>query len=114
MTNEPDSPDGTMGSPHRQIGSARLAQARGVLFTLPARTGSVRGQWQALPWLLAGLFFALYTMLSVTNHLRLGTTGYDLGIFEQAVRGYAEGRAPVSDLKARVSSCWVTISTRSS
>ncbi|MBG6134801.1 DUF2079 domain-containing protein [Longispora fulva] len=27
------------------------------------------------------------------------TTGYDLGIFEQAIRGYAEGRAPVSELK---------------
>jgi uncharacterized membrane protein len=50
--------------------------------------------------LLASAFFALYTMLSVRNHRRLRTTGYDLGIFEQAVRAYAEGRAPVSDLKA--------------
>ncbi|GAB3880990.1 hypothetical protein GCM10029964_036300 [Kibdelosporangium lantanae] len=40
-----------------------------------------------------------YAMLSITNHLGLRTTGFDLGIFEQAVRGYAHLRAPVSELK---------------
>jgi uncharacterized membrane protein len=54
---------------------------------------------RALPWALGGVFFVLYALLSVTNHLRLGTTGYDLGIFEQAIRGYAELKAPVSELK---------------
>ncbi|MGY0231837.1 DUF2079 domain-containing protein [Longispora urticae] len=51
------------------------------------------------PHALAALLFAAYAALSVTNHLRMRTTGYDLGIFEQAIRGYAEGRAPVSELK---------------
>ncbi|WP_412543486.1 DUF2079 domain-containing protein [Longispora sp. K20-0274] len=51
-------------------------------------------------WALAASLFVVYTALSVTNHLRMRTTGYDLGIFEQAIRGYAEGRAPVSELKS--------------
>ncbi|WP_050514676.1 DUF2079 domain-containing protein [Streptomyces rimosus] len=51
------------------------------------------------PHLLAGLFFAAYAALSVTRHLQLRSTGYDLGIFEQGVRAYAELRAPVSELK---------------
>ncbi|MFE3765431.1 DUF2079 domain-containing protein [Streptomyces sp. NPDC059104] len=53
----------------------------------------------ALPWALAAVFFALYTALSVRLHQRLLTTGYDLGIFEQAVRAYAHGHLPVSALK---------------
>ncbi|WP_433324153.1 DUF2079 domain-containing protein [Spirillospora sp. CA-294931] len=51
------------------------------------------------PWLLAAALFAAYTAFSVIRHLSLRTTGYDLGIFEQAVRGYAHLRAPVSELK---------------
>lgn len=71
-----------------------------MLLTATQRTEPTLRVWRLLPWLLASVFFALYTMLSVRKHVRLGTTGYDLGIFEQAVRAYAEGRAPVSDLKA--------------
>ncbi|MFJ3217536.1 DUF2079 domain-containing protein [Kitasatospora sp. NPDC086801] len=52
-----------------------------------------------LPWALAAVLFAAYTALSVSRHLHLRTNAFDLGIFEQAVRGYAEGRAPVSELK---------------
>ncbi|MFC7842818.1 DUF2079 domain-containing protein [Streptomyces sp. NPDC057382] len=50
-------------------------------------------------WGLAGVFFTLYATLSVRLHRRLLTTGYDLGIFEQAVRSYAHGNLPVSELK---------------
>ncbi|MCE7001525.1 DUF2079 domain-containing protein [Kibdelosporangium philippinense] len=50
-------------------------------------------------WPLAFVFFTLYGLLSLTNHLHLRTTGFDLGIFEQIVRSYAEFRAPVSELK---------------
>ncbi|MET8753221.1 DUF2079 domain-containing protein [Streptomyces sp. NPDC004667] len=52
-----------------------------------------------LPWTLAAVFFALYAALSIRLHQRLLTTGYDLGIFEQAVRSYAHGHLPVSALK---------------
>jgi Predicted membrane protein (DUF2079) len=51
------------------------------------------------PALLAGGFFLAYAVVSVGRHRRLATTGFDLGIFEQAVRGYAEGTGPVADLK---------------
>ncbi|WP_441250615.1 DUF2079 domain-containing protein [Kitasatospora sp. McL0602] len=53
-----------------------------------------------LPWALALVFFAAYTLLSFRRHDQALTTGFDLGIFEQAVRGYAEGHAPIVALKA--------------
>jgi uncharacterized membrane protein len=49
--------------------------------------------------LIAVGFFGLYTAYSVHRHHRIESTGFDLGIFEQVVRGYAAGRAPVADLK---------------
>ncbi|MFE2723756.1 DUF2079 domain-containing protein [Kitasatospora sp. NPDC059327] len=48
---------------------------------------------------LAGLFCALYTLLSIRRHARMLSAAYDLGIFEQAVRSYAHGHLPVSELK---------------
>ncbi|MFC0003838.1 DUF2079 domain-containing protein [Micromonospora siamensis] len=51
------------------------------------------------PWLLAVALFVGYATCSIVRHRHLGTAGYDLGIFEQAVRAYAAGRAPVSELK---------------
>ncbi|MFI1581882.1 DUF2079 domain-containing protein [Embleya sp. NPDC020630] len=60
----------------------------------PARLAS-----RALSWLLAGCACALYAAHGVRRQHRLETTGFDLGIFEQVVRSYAHGRAPVADLK---------------
>ncbi|GAB2928462.1 DUF2079 domain-containing protein [Micromonospora polyrhachis] len=54
---------------------------------------------RALPYLLAGIAFVLYEVLSVVRHLTGRTTGYDLGIFEQVVRNYAHFDTPVSALK---------------
>jgi uncharacterized membrane protein len=51
------------------------------------------------PALVAAGLFPVYLALSVTRHRRLHSTGYDLGISEQAVRAYAEFRAPVAELK---------------
>ncbi|MFD1051141.1 DUF2079 domain-containing protein, partial [Kibdelosporangium lantanae] len=67
-----------------------------MITTLPAPT---RPTLRRLPWGLGGALVVPYAMLSITNHLGLRTTGFDLGIFEQAVRGYAHLRAPVSELK---------------
>jgi uncharacterized membrane protein len=53
----------------------------------------------AAPYLLAAALFLGYACWSVHRHLRLRTGGYDLGIFEQAVRGYAGFGAPVSTIK---------------
>src|SRR5438128_4830822 len=50
-------------------------------------------------WVMAGGLFALYTVVSVRQHARLHTTGYDLGIFEQAVRSWAHGHLPHSEIK---------------
>lgn len=48
---------------------------------------------------LAALLFAVYAAWSISRHQRLRTGGYDLGIFEQAIRGYAHLGAPVAPLK---------------
>ncbi|PRH76278.1 hypothetical protein C6N75_26490 [Streptomyces solincola] len=52
-----------------------------------------------LPWAWAAGLAVLYATVAVRRHLLLRTTGYDLGIFEQAVRAYAELRAPVVPLR---------------
>lgn len=54
---------------------------------------------RALPYLLAGVAFVLYELLSVGRHLTGRTSGFDLGIFEQVVRNYAHLNIPVSELK---------------
>ncbi|MFG2044023.1 DUF2079 domain-containing protein [Dactylosporangium sp. NPDC048998] len=67
----------------------------------PARADSIGSfdRRRTLPYVLAVALFAAYTTLSVSRHLRIQTAGYDLGIFEQAVRAYAHLQAPVSQLK---------------
>ncbi|GAA2241367.1 DUF2079 domain-containing protein [Streptomyces amakusaensis] len=52
-----------------------------------------------LPWSWAAVLFALYATVAVRRHALLRTTGYDLGIFEQAVRAYAHLRPPVVPLR---------------
>ncbi|MFF0472544.1 DUF2079 domain-containing protein [Streptomyces sp. NPDC004284] len=52
-----------------------------------------------VPWAWALGLFLLYATVAVRRHQLLRTTGYDLGIFEQAVRAYAELRAPVVPLR---------------
>ncbi|MFF2950537.1 DUF2079 domain-containing protein [Kitasatospora sp. NPDC057965] len=58
----------------------------------------LRRPW-VLSWGLAALFAVLYSCVAVNRHRRVLTQAYDLGIFEQAVRAYADGRAPVVLLK---------------
>lgn len=52
-----------------------------------------------LPWAWAAALCLLYATVAVRRHRLMRTTGYDLGIFEQAVRAYAELRAPVVPLR---------------
>lgn len=52
-----------------------------------------------IPLALAAVCFTCYSAWSVVLHRTFNTTGFDLGIFEQAVRSYAEGSLPISDLK---------------
>lgn len=48
---------------------------------------------------MAGALFFAYAAVSLRIHERLMSNSYDLGIFEQVVRSYAEGHLPVSELK---------------
>lgn len=50
-------------------------------------------------WALAAALFVLYSLVSIRMHQRLLSTGFDLGIVEQAVRSYASGELPVSEIK---------------
>ncbi|MEU2396232.1 DUF2079 domain-containing protein [Streptomyces sp. NPDC007369] len=56
----------------------------------------------APPWWMwaavAGLFL-VYATLSLRTHEQLLSHSFDLAIFEQAVRSYAEGHLPVSEVK---------------
>ncbi len=56
-----------------------------------------RGRWD--PWLLSGLLFVGYAIVSVGRYRHLGQRSWDLGIFEQVIRSYAHLQAPVADLK---------------
>ncbi|MET8013763.1 DUF2079 domain-containing protein [Streptomyces sp. NPDC005271] len=51
------------------------------------------------PYWLALALFAAYATLSVCRYRRMATMSWDLGIFEQAIRAYANLQAPVADLK---------------
>ena len=51
------------------------------------------------PEITAAVFLIIYAAFAVQRHHRMETGGYDLGIFEQIVRGYAIGHAPIADLK---------------
>ncbi|MFJ2740346.1 DUF2079 domain-containing protein [Streptomyces sp. NPDC087440] len=54
---------------------------------------------RVLGWGLSGGFFVLYAVVAVLRHRQGLNGGFDVGIFEQAVRAYAHGRAPVVELK---------------
>ncbi|MDS0133552.1 MULTISPECIES: DUF2079 domain-containing protein [unclassified Amycolatopsis] len=60
----------------------------------PARTRETR----AIPYVVAAVAFAGYAAWSLQRLRTFDASGFDLGIFEQAVRSYAHGHWPVSDL----------------
>ncbi|MCX4981529.1 DUF2079 domain-containing protein [Streptomyces sp. NBC_00572] len=68
--------------------------------TAPPTTAPPTAASRTVPALLAAVFLALYAVFALREHARFRTTGYDLGIFGQAVRAYAEGRAPASEIRA--------------
>ncbi|WP_399086826.1 DUF2079 domain-containing protein [Streptomyces sp. BBFR2] len=65
---------------------------------LPALRDRIPGP-RPLAWSLTAACFALYTVVALLRHRQMLNAGYDLGIFEQAIRAYAHGRAPVVELK---------------
>ncbi|WP_184729248.1 DUF2079 domain-containing protein [Saccharopolyspora phatthalungensis] len=65
---------------------------------VPAASGRRAASNQAILFVLWGAFFACYTWISVSRYAGYASMSFDLGIFEQVVRSYAEGRTPVADL----------------
>ncbi|WP_329538457.1 DUF2079 domain-containing protein (plasmid) [Streptomyces sp. NBC_01450] len=59
---------------------------------------AARAEGTAWTWAVALALCAAYGAVSVRLHQRMLSTGYDLGIFEQAVRSYAQGHLPVAEL----------------
>jgi uncharacterized membrane protein len=57
------------------------------------------GQGTLWTWGLAAGLFVLYCAVAIREHVLLRTSGFDLGIFEQAVRSYAHGHLPVAEIK---------------
>ncbi|MEV8374736.1 DUF2079 domain-containing protein [Kribbella sp. NPDC056861] len=60
----------------------------------PTRTTT----WTAVA--VAAVFAAIYLIYSLGRHRAFATTGFDLGIFEQAVGSYAHGHWPTSTIRA--------------
>jgi len=59
-----------------------------------------RSTWErVLPWVMALVFAGLYATISVAGFERLRARSFDLGIFEQAIRHYANLQAPIVDLE---------------
>jgi uncharacterized membrane protein len=58
---------------------------------------AVREHWPL--WTLSLAAFAVYSVTALLRHRQFGTAGYDLGIFDQAVRRYAHFQAPTVPLK---------------
>lgn len=63
----------------------------------PTRNNRFDGPWWV--WAMAVVLFFVYAALSLRIHHRMLSNSYDLGIFEQVVRSYADGHLPVSELK---------------
>ncbi|MFF9157776.1 DUF2079 domain-containing protein [Streptomyces sp. NPDC014846] len=68
-----------------------------------AAESSSRGRFDGTWWIwaMAGTLFVMYTLVSLRLHQRMFTSSYDLGIFQQVVRSYAEGHLPVSEVKGQ-------------
>lgn len=78
-----------------EVSSLRL---RGVA-ALPSRRGPRTAPPALLWWGWAAALFLLYAAVGARRQALIRTTGYDLGIFEQAVKAYAQLRAPVAPLR---------------
>lgn len=78
-----------------EVSSLRL---RGVA-AIPGRRGPRTAPPALLWWGWAAALFLLYAAVGARRQALIRTTGYDLGIFEQAVKAYAQLHAPVAPLR---------------
>ncbi|KPC63288.1 DUF2079 domain-containing protein [Streptomyces chattanoogensis] len=83
----------TTGAPRTAPGRLRRAAHRLRDASAPLRTPRLDPYWTA------AFFFVAFAALSVCRLRTMSTSSWDLGIFEQAIRGYAHLQAPIVDLK---------------
>ena len=91
---------------HRAIGDTLVVDQQETVLSRAPGDESARvvtpNRWtweRALPWVMAVVFAALYATISVARFQRFETRSFDLGIFEQAIRHYANLQAPIVDLE---------------
>jgi uncharacterized membrane protein len=63
------------------------------------QAGREVGLSDRITWLIAASVFAAYTLISMTRYLRRDPTSWDLGIFTEYVKRYADLRAPIVDIR---------------
>lgn len=51
------------------------------------------------PLLLGAIVFALYAIMSIARYLRLDNGSWDLGMFTEAIKQYANLKAPISNIR---------------
>lgn len=84
-------------APVRTTGPARRSRPRAP--EVSPHPGARRPAGRAWIWALAAALFALYATVSIRRHERMLSTGFDLGIVEQAVRSYAAGDPPIVEVR---------------
>ncbi|MFG2098946.1 DUF2079 domain-containing protein [Streptomyces sp. NPDC048612] len=93
-TAEPDAPAApAAGAPPSASGRLRRAAERLRTRTAPLRAPHLDPYWAA------AFFFVAFALLSYHRFRTLSLSSWDVGIFEQAIRGYAHFQAPIVDLK---------------
>jgi uncharacterized membrane protein len=85
-------PDAESG---RDTGAQRHAEAQ--RHAKAQRDSSARAD--RVPWLIALAVFAAYLPISVFRYLRLDPTSWDLGIFTEYVKQYADLHAPIVNIR---------------
>src|SRR5947208_3185542 len=89
MSNSPHTSVLTFPKPHHTPGPDAQNPALARWWRRPA----------LLWWGWAALLFVTYAGFAARRHALMRSSGYDLGIFEQMVRGYAELQAPLVPLR---------------
>lgn len=66
----------------------------------PKRAEDARGPWYTEgTLLLATVIFGLYAIMSIARYERLAQGSWDLGMFTEAIKEYANLHAPISDIR---------------
>ena len=96
VTGDPQAGESQNGGPRVEAaGEAREPE------TAPGPAGRPEkaGRPDRVPWLIALAVFAVYLPISVFRYLRFDPTSWDLGIFTEYVKQYADLHAPIVDIR---------------